>query len=257
MLNIFIYNIIESESSDHMNYEGLKIPNHVAIILDGNGRWATARNLSRSEGHRAGFDNLKTLAQYILSKNIKYLSVYAFSTENFKRSKEEVDFLMNLFIKKFTKEFDFCMEKNIKVVFSGREKPLPKKVHKAMIELEEKTKNNTGGVFNVCLNYGGHAEIIDACKKIALDSSLNIEELNEEIFNKYLYNDLPPIDFMIRTSGECRISNFMLWQLSYAEFYFPDTYFPDFDEKEFDKAILAYNKRDRRFGGINYEKKSN
>ena len=235
----------------------MNIPQHVAIILDGNGRWAKAKGMPRNYGHAQGSKNVEKICEEAWCMGIKYLTVYAFSTENFKRSKEEVDFLMNLFIKKFTKEFDFCMKKNIKVVFSGREKPLPKKVYKAMIELEEKTKNNTGGVFNVCLNYGGHAEIIDACKKIALDSSLNIEELNEEIFNKYLYNDLPPIDFMIRTSGECRISNFMLWQLSYAEFYFPDTYFPDFDEKEFDKAILAYNKRDRRFGGINYEKKSN
>ena len=243
-----------------MDYANLKIPNHIAIILDGNGRWATNRGLTRSEGHKAGFDNLKTICQYILSKGIKVLSVYAFSTENFKRSKEEVDFLMNLFLKKFTKEFDFCMQKNIKVVFSGREKPLPSKVYIKMKELEEKTKNNTGGILNICLNYGGHAEIIDACKKITnecINNNLKIDELNEEIFSKYLYNNLPPIDFMIRTSGECRISNFMLWQLSYAEFYFPNTYFPDFDEKELDLAIDEYNKRTRRFGGVDYETKNN
>lgn len=242
-----------------MDYNGLKIPQHVAIILDGNGRWATSRGLSRSEGHKAGFDNLKTLCEYILSKGIKILSVYAFSTENFKRSKEEVNFLMELFLKKFTKEFDFCIKKNIKVIFSGRKDPLPGKVYQSMQKIKEKTKNNTGGIFHICLNYGGHAELIDACKKITndcLNKKININDLDEKMFHKYLYNDLPPIDFMIRTSGECRISNFMLWQLSYAEFYFPDTYFPDFNKEAFDKAILVYNKRDRRFGGIDYEKKS-
>ena len=129
-----------------------------------------------------------------------------------------------------------------------------------MDEITNKTKNNTNGIVNFCLNYGGRAEIIDAVKKINEDvnnNKLNINDLNEENFNNYLYNDLPPIDLMIRTSGEMRLSNFMLYQNAYAEFYFPKTYFPEFDENEFDKAILEYNKRDRRFGGINYEKKSN
>lgn len=239
----------------------IKIPNHVGIILDGNGRWAQQRNLSRSEGHKAGFEALKKVAVYILSKGVKQLSVFAFSTENFKRSEEEVSFLMNLFIKKFTEEANYFNEKNIKVVFSGiRNKPLPNSVIKAMNTLEEQTKNNTNGILNICLNYGGRAEIVDATKKIVNDvinNKLDIDSLNEEIYSNYLYQKLEPIDLLIRTSGENRISNFMLWQLAYAEFYFPNIYFPDFNEDEFDKALLEYNKRDRRFGGINYEKKSN
>lgn len=237
-----------------MNYNELKIPNHVAIILDGNGRWAKERGMNRSKGHEAGFKNLKKLSKYILSKGIKILSVYAFSTENFNRSTEEVDFLMNLFVKGFKKEKNYFNKENIKVVFSGRRENLRKDVLISIDELTDLTKNNTGGILNICLNYGGRFEIIDACKKI-IESNIKINDIDEELFSKYLYQDLPPIDLLIRTSGEIRISNFMLWQMSYAEFYFPTTYFPDFNEKEFDKAIIEYTKRDRRFGKIDYDKK--
>lgn len=230
--------------------EELKIPTHVGIILDGNGRWATSRGLPRSAGHKAGYDTLRKLIKYVFSKGVKVLTVYAFSTENFKRDKEEVDYLMNIFVKAFSLEKNKVMKNNIKVVFSGRDKPLPKKVIETRNKLEELTKNNTGGILNICLNYGGQAEIVDACKKIVKDK-IDINDINEELFSKYLYKDLPPIDFTIRTSGELRLSNFMLWQNSYAEFYFPQTYFPDFTEEEFDKALLEYTKRDRRFGKIN------
>ena len=230
-----------------MDYKDLKIPNHVAIIVDGNGRWAKERNLPRSKGHDEGFKNLKKLGLYIFSKGIKYLSVYVFSTENFKRDKKEVEHLMNLFVLMYKKDKDFFMKNNIKVVFSGRDEPLPKKVIEARDKLTEMTKNNTGGVFNVCLNYGGRAEIVDACKKIVKDN-VKEEDINEETFKKYLYQDLPDVDFMIRTSGELRLSNFLLWELSYAEFYFPEIKFPAFTEDDFDDAILAFNKRDRRFG---------
>ena len=161
---------------------------------------------------------------------------------------------MDLFIKKFKSTIKKYDKKNIKVLFSGREKPLSDEVIKSMREMEEKTKNNTGGIVNFCLNYGGHSEIIDAIKKIKAD---NIEDLTEEEFGKYLYNDLPMVDLMIRTGGEMRISNFLLWQLSYAELYFTKVYFPDFNNDEFDKAVIEYSRRDRRFGGINYDKKSN
>lgn len=243
-----------------MDYSNLKAPNHVAIIVDGNGRWATERGMSRSEGHNEGFLNVKRLSAYIFSKNIKYLSAYLFSTENFKRSKQEVSFLMNLLVGKLKEILEFCHEEKIKAVFSGREENLSPKVIKAMREIEEETKDYQNHIFNICFNYGGHAEIVDATKKIIKDvqaGNLDIDDLNEDNFSKYLYQDLPPVDLMIRTSGEQRLSNFMLWQNSYAEFYFPKTYFPDFDEKEFDKAILEYTKRDRRFGGIDYEKKNN
>jgi len=240
-----------------MNGQNLKIPNHVAIILDGNGRWAKERGLTRSQGHEAGFTNLKRLAEYVLSSGTKILSVYAFSTENFKRSKNEVDFLMNIFISKFKEYSEYLKSKNIKVVFSGkREAPLPKTVIKVINEVEEDTRDNTGGIFNICVNYGGCSEIVEATKKISLlvkNNDLDINDINEEMFSHYLFQDLPPIDLMIRTSGEVRISNFMLWQLSYAELYFPNCYFPDFNEEEYDKAILEYTRRDRRFGSIKNE----
>ncbi len=232
-----------------MEYSNLKIPNHVGIIVDGNGRWAKMRGLSRSRGHDAGYQNLKELGKYILSKDIKILSVYLFSTENFKRSQEEVGYLMDLFLKMFRKDISFFMENNIKVVVSGRDDPLPKKVIKARDEMVEKTKNNTGGILNICLNYGGRSEIVDATKRIITDG-VRIEDINEELFGKYLYHDLPDVDLLIRTSGELRLSNFLLWQVSYAEFYFPNIMFPDFKSKDFDEAILEYTKRDRRFGGI-------
>lgn len=227
-----------------------KIPNHVAIILDGNGRWAKAQGKKRTEGHKAGFNNLKKLSKYILEKGTKILSVYAFSTENFTRPQEEVDFLMNLFVEGFKQNIKYFQKENIKVIFSGRKEPLRKDVLEAMDEMTEMTKNNTLGTLNICINYGGRAEIIDATKRILEDK---IEKIDESTFNKYLYNDLPDIDFMIRTSGELRISNFMLWQLSYAELYFPKCYFPDFNEEEYDKALIEYNNRNRRFGSLNNE----
>lgn len=231
--------------------EKLKIPYHVGIILDGNGRWATERGLKRSEGHKAGFETLKILSKHVFTRGVKVLSVFAFSTENFNRTKDEVDYLMNLFLKGFKSSIKEFNKNNIKVVFSGRKEPLSDKVYESMKSLEKETLNNTGGVLNICLNYGGQTEIVDTTKKLindVLDGKLKTEDITPEIFMKNLYNDLPPIDFLIRTSGEIRVSNFMLFSLVYAELYFPNTYFPDFKEDEFDKALEEYTKRDRRFG---------
>ena len=238
----------------------LKIPNHIGVIVDGNGRWAQEKGKSRSEGHKAGADNMENLFSYMMDKGVKVISAYVFSTENFKRSEEEVNYLMDMIVKRFKLYAKKYKKENIKIVFSGRKEGLREDVIEVINNLSEITKDNTRGIINFCLNYGGHAEIIDATKKICDDVSmgnLNIENLNEDIYKKYLYQDLPPMDLLIRTSGENRVSNFMLWQMSYAEFYFPKTYFPDFKNKEFDQAILEYNKRDRRFGGIKYENKSN
>ncbi len=231
-----------------------KVLNHVAIIMDGNGRWATERNKKRSYGHKEGFNTLRKLSRHIFRSGVKVLSVYAFSTENFKREKEEVDFLMNLFLKSFKILENELMKEKVKIIFSGRKEPLNDKVYKEMKRIEKNTEKNDNAILNVCLNYGGHAEIIDASKKITTDvlnNKLDMSCLDEKTYNKYLYNELPPIDLLIRTGGELRVSNFMLWQLAYAEFYFTDTYFPDFNESEFDKAVESYNKRDRRFGGVN------
>ena len=230
-----------------------KIPNHVAIIMDGNGRWAQKRGLKRTKGHQKGAEALKKISEYAYDKKIKVLSVFAFSTENWKRDKEEVDFLMNLFLKAFKENFEAVKKKGVKVIFSGVKDKLSEQVINSMEKMMQETKNNTNGIFNICLNYGGQDEIINATKKISKDVKegiIDCNDINPDLFNKYLFNDLPPIDLLIRTSGEYRISNFMLWQMAYAEFYFTDTLWPDFDEKQMDKAIESYNNRDRRFGGV-------
>ncbi len=235
------------------------IPCHVGIIMDGNGRWATKRGLSRSAGHKAGADNIKKLCLHAADVGVKYLSLYAFSTENFKRSAEEVNFLMDLFIRVFTTEFKVFEENNVKVLFSGRREPLSKKVLETMDGIVERTKNNTALVLNICLNYGGQSEIADTTKKICQmykDGLIKLEDITPEFIQHNLYQDLPPLDFVIRTSGELRTSNFMPYQSSYAEYYFPKILFPDFDNAEFDKAIEEFNKRNRRFGGYD-ENKSN
>ena len=233
-----------------MDIKNLKIPNHVAIILDGNGRWAKDKGKKRTEGHKEGYKNLKNISKYILNSGTKVLSVFAFSTENFKRPQEEVDFLMDLFMQGFNKDAGFFNKENIKVVFSGRRENLRRDVLDAMDKMSEMTRNNTKGILNICLNYGGRAELVDACNKMIRDG---VTEIDEDIFNKYLYHDLPDVDLMIRTSGEVRISNFLLWQISYAELYFPKCYFPDFNQEEYNKALLEYTKRDRRFGSLNNE----
>ena len=210
----------------------LVIPNHIGIIMDGNGRWATERGMIRTMGHKKALETLKELCVREIS---------------------EVEFLMNLFIVAFQKEIEFLKKMKVKVVFSGRRKPLPDKVLEVMDKIVEDTKNNDKLVLNICLNYGSHAEIVDTTKKICemyKTGKIELDDIDEKLFESNLYNDLPPLDFVIRTSGELRLSNFMMWQASYAEFYFPKTYFPDFNSEEFDKAIIEFNKRNRRFGGV-------
>lgn len=224
---------------------------HVAIIVDGNRRWAKKNNKTKGEGHLAGSKNLEQLILKINDTDLEVLSLYVFSTENNKREKKEVDYLMNLFSKWFKIFNKKYKDKNIKIIFSGRKEELNKKVVKEMNILEEETKNNKGLILNFCLNYGGRAEIVDATKKIVSDitnNKINKEDITEELFQKYLYNKLPDIDLLIRTSKELRISNFMLWQLSYAEMYFTETLFPDFTFEEYQEIIREYHKRDRRFG---------
>lgn len=224
------------------------MPRHVAMILDGNGRWAKKRNLPRSLGHKAGADNLKQLSLDIIHSGVEVLSVFVFSTENFKREQAEVDYLMNLFVSMFQKEFKVYLKENIKVLFSGSREHLKKEVLDAMDEMTKQTENNTGGIVNFCLNYGGRREIVDACKKMVEDG-IKASEITEELLDQYLYHALPPVDLLIRTSGEYRISNFMLYEAAYAEYYFTDTLFPDFKMKDFELAVEAYQKRNRRFGG--------
>lgn len=222
--------------------------NHLAIIVDGNGRWAKNMGKIRSYGHLKGYENLKKIINYVNDNlDIKYISLFIFSTENFKRSKDEVDYLMNLFKKGFKEEKDIYIKKNMKVVFSGKKEGLSNDIISIIEEIESSTKDNTGLAVNFCLNYGGRSEIVDACKKI-IDDKIDKNDITESLFSKYLYKELPDIDLMIRTSGEQRISNFMLWSLSYSELYFTKTYFPAFTTTELLEIIDDFNNRDRRYG---------
>ena len=229
------------------------VPLHVGIIMDGNGRWAQERGEKRSFGHKKGAETLEKIVTHAKDIGIKYLSVYAFSTDNFKRSKEEVNYLMDLLIIYFNTKLTKLAKEGVKVLISGRKDNLREDVLNAIDNIINTTKNNDKIIFNICFNYGGQEEIVDASLKVAddiINNKLKREELNRELFYKYLYNELPPIDLLIRTGKEHRLSNFMLYQNFYAEIYFVDTYFPDFLEKELDLAIDYYNKCDRRFGNV-------
>ena len=225
----------------------LEVPNHIAIIMDGNGRWAKEKGMPRTYGHKAGADTLRKVLTYCGELGVKYLTVYAFSTENWKRAKEEVDTLMFLFKTYLRNERKTLMKNNVKFIVSGRKDGISKELLKEIQKLEEETKNNSGITLNIAFNYGGRAEIIDAINKIIENEEKNI---TEETFSKYLYNDIPDPELLIRTSGEMRISNFLLWQIAYSEIYVTEAYWPDFDKEELIKAIENYKKRDRRFGGV-------
>lgn len=226
---------------------GSRIPNHIAIIMDGNGRWAEKRGLPRTFGHKEGADALRKIITYAGKIGVKYLTVYAFSTENWKRSKDEIDALMFLFKTYLKNEEKNIMKNNVRFLVSGRKNGVSSSLLEAIKKLEDKSRDNTGLTLNIAFNYGGRTEIIDAVNSILKSGADNI---NEEDFSKYLYNDIPDPELLIRTSGEFRISNFLLWQIAYSEIYITKALWPDFDEKELDKAIQSYNERDRRFGGV-------
>lgn len=241
---------MEQNIEDIINMQAL--PEHVAIIMDGNRRWAKKNNLNTPQGHKEGAENLKRIAKFANKIGIKYLTVYAFSTENWKRSQEEVGAIMKL-LKFYLLDFFNWSDENIKINVLGRIAELPKDLKDQIHKIEEKTKNNTGLVLNICFNYGGRDEIVTATKNIAqkvLDGELNIEDINERLFSDYLYTaNQPDPDLLIRTSGEERISNFLPWQISYSEFVFTDKFWPEYNEQEFLNSIQIYQKRTRRFGG--------
>lgn len=214
--------------------------------MDGNGRWAKNQNKPRVFGHKAGANTLRKIMEYCNKIGVTYLTVYAFSTENWKRSQEEVDALMFLFKSYIKSERENLLKNKIRFMVSGREEGVNPSLMEAIKELEEATSKDYEMTLNIAFNYGGRAEITDAVNKILKDGRTSI---TEEEFSKYLYNDIPDPDFVIRTSGEFRISNFLLWQIAYSEIYITDKYWPDFDEIEMEKAILSYSKRERRFGG--------
>ena len=235
------------------NFKELKIPKHIAIVMDGNGRWAKQRNLPRTKGHEAGEIALLEAVHGALAAGVKNLSAYAFSTENWRRSPEEVKFLMGFNREVIHRRLDEMHDLGVKVRWVGREQRLYRSVKSELLKAEEKTKANKNLTLYMCVNYGGRAEIIDAINKLMLDvknPKLKIDKVTEKIFNNYLDEPkMPEVDLFLRTSGEQRTSNFLLWQSAYAEMVFLDVLWPDFTREHLYQAIEMYSQRDRRFGG--------
>ena len=238
-----------------------RMPRHVAIIMDGNGRWARQRGLSRSAGHAAGTEALRDIIRASDDWGIEALSLYAFSTENWARSKEEVAALMGLLLKYFNSEIDELDEKNVRIIILGDVEGLPEEQRDVVCAAMDRTRNNTGLKLNIALNYGGRAELTRAARLLADQVSagtLDPEEITEDLFARQLYTaDSPDVDLLIRTSGEMRTSNFLPWQLAYAEMVFDDCFWPDFDRAHYMKCLGVYAGRDRRFGGVKGQTPSN
>ncbi|MEC9485063.1 MAG: isoprenyl transferase [Candidatus Izemoplasma sp.] len=233
------------------------IPKHIAIIMDGNGRWAKKRRMPRTYGHKKGSENLKDMAIACNDLGVEALSVYAFSTENWNRPKAEIDYLMKLpseFEESFKGQFE---EHDIRVIFSGRRDRFNENVLSLIRRVEEKTKDRQGMTLNICFDYGSHDELTEATKMIAKEvkqGKYDIEDINPTVIENHLYTSgLPELDLLIRTSGEERLSNFLLWQIAYSEFIFTKTYWPAFNKKKLYKAIKQFQKRTRRFGGLKEE----
>jgi undecaprenyl diphosphate synthase len=239
---------------DNMNLDGMKIPEHVAIVLDGNGRWAKQKRMPRNYGHSIGSKNVEKITEEAYRIGIKYLTVYAFSTENWNRPQDEVDALMKLLGSYLKDCLKTSSKNNMKVRIIGDISRLDEEMQNKIRELEEASAENTGLNFQVALNYGSRDEMIRGIRNLAMDvktGKVNLEDIDEALFTNYLdTKGIPDPDLLIRTSGEQRLSNFLLWQLAYTEFYFTDVLWPDFNKKELMKAVEYYNSRDRRFGRI-------
>lgn len=241
---------IKKKIKDKIDFS--RLPEHIAIIMDGNGRWAEKLGKPRTFGHKVGAESLMVVANHAKKLGVKIISFFAFSTENWNRPKEEVDEIFRIAEEFFDKKKDEYANSNMKLMVIGGKEMMPKSLLDKIIEVEEKTKNNDGIIVNICLNYGSRTEIIDAINRIIKDG---IKVVDEKIFRKYLQtSNIVDPDLVIRTSGEQRLSNFMMYQCAYSELYFPKVNWPDFREKELEKAIIAYQKRDRRFGKIKAKK---
>jgi undecaprenyl diphosphate synthase len=228
-----------------------RLPQHIAVIMDGNGRWAAQRHLPRVEGHRAGIDSVRDIVESAARLDIRVLTLYAFSVENWKRPITEVSTLMSLLKRYLRLELNTLLRNNIRFRVIGREEELAPDVRGELKMAEEQTARNAGMLFNIALNYGGRAEIVEAARR-AMASGMSPADLDEQHFSEFLYTaGQPDPDLLIRTSGEMRVSNFLLWQIAYAEIWVTDTLWPDFRKRHLLEAILAYQKRDRRYGGIN------
>ncbi len=235
-------------------FEDIIVPEHIAMIMDGNGRWAKQRGLSRSEGHLEGAKTLYSIVNFSRNIKLKYLTVYAFSTENWLRPKNEVNYLMGLLKRMFNKYIKEIVDGNIRVRILGDKNNIPKNTLKIIEKAEKESENNTGLQFIIAFNYGGRREIANAAKEIAkayANGEIGLDDINEESFHTYLYlPDVPDPDLIIRSSGEMRMSNFLLWQLAYSEFWVSDILWPDFKPENLVAAIRDFNNRDRRYGGI-------
>ena len=231
-----------------------KLPKHIAIVMDGNGRWAEQRGLARLEGHKAGVESVKAIVRCCVEKKISCLSLFAFSSENWRRPVDEVNFLMELFINALKSELAELHQRGIQVHFTGDRSCLSPLLQQQMIESEDLTRANEGLILNIVVNYGGKWDLVSAAKKMAqevLNGSLELASIDEAIFERFLDTyGLPEPDLFIRTSGELRISNFFLWQLAYTELYFTETHWPDFGEQELELALNSFSKRKRRFGQV-------
>ena len=236
------------------NNQSISLPNHIGIIMDGNGRWAKKRGLPRKVGHNMGAKNFKNITKYCSKIGIKYLSVFAFSTENWKRPQTEISHLMGIFNQYLEDAISEFHSENIKIKFIGDTSVFSEDIKNLIQKIESESENNTGMVLNIAMNYGGRAEIINATKKIAKDvknGKINFEDISEEMFSNNLYTvGQPDIDLIIRPSGEYRISNFFLWQSAYAELIVMDVLWPDFKTYDLNHALEIYSSRNRRFGGI-------
>jgi undecaprenyl diphosphate synthase len=250
----------QKKTAEHLGLTIKQIPRHIAIIMDGNGRWAQKKNLPRAEGHREGAKTVEKIAQDCVDFGIESLTLYSFSIENWKRPKTEVNSLMHLYAEYLIEIRPTLMKNNVKLVHLGRAKQLPATVKKALTKTMKLTAPNTGMILALALNYGGRVEITDAAGKIAQEykkGQLKLKNIDEECISRHLYTaGLADPDLLIRTANEMRISNFLLWQISYSEFYVTKTFWPDFKKSDLEKAILAYAKRTRRFGDIEPQSKS-
>jgi len=226
------------------------LPTHVAIVPDGNGRWAEQRGLSRLAGHRAGVKTMRSMIEYLNDYQIKYVTLYGFSTENWARPEDEVNGLFRILERRIGKDVPQLHKKGVKVRHLGRLGELPARLQQAINRAEELTQNNTGMTLNLAFNYGGHIEIIDAVRRIAAEG-IPPEKIDEKLFSRYLYTvGLPDVDLLIRTGDELRLSNFLIWQTAYSEYYFTQVLWPDFTKEDIDKALFAYSQRERRFGAL-------
>ena len=237
-------------SSPDIHPDESRIPRHIAIIMDGNGRWARDRGWPRSQGHRAGTENIRRIIKSFIHYRVKYLTLFTFSTENWNRPDDEVDSLMNLLREAISKDAPRLHEEGVRIRHIGRLDRLPTSLRDAISESVELTKDNRIMTLSVAFDYGGRAEIIDAVRAIVKDG-LAPADINNEVFQRYLYtNGLPDPDLVIRTAGEMRLSNFLLWQMAYSEYYSTSVHWPDFDEVEVTKALTAYSQRQRRYGSL-------